>query len=417
MIYADLHIHGRFSRATSKDLSIEQLAKYAKMKGLSLIGTGDFTHPSWIAELKSQLREEEGILKSEHELDFILQAELSNVYMQDGKIRKVHNILLAPSFEIVEQINDYLKTKGKLTEDGRPTFTFSCAELVEKLMSISKEIMVIPAHAWTPWFSVFGSKSGFNSMEECFQDQVKHIFALETGLSSDPLMNRRLSSLDKYVLISNSDSHSFWPWRIGRECNAFELKDLTYSSLTEAIKDNDAKKFLYTIEVDPAYGKYHFDGHRLCNVCLSPSESKKFKGRCPKCGRLLTIGVLNRVEELADREEGFVLKDKPAFYSIIPLSEIISAVLNIKQLYSDKIWLVYNRLIEAFGSEFNVLLNASREELEKNTDKKIADIIIRMRMRKLAIQPGYDGVYGHLNLNENEASGTKKFKTLKDFIS
>src|SRR3989338_2357073 len=302
-IIADLHIHSRFSRATSKELNIKNLEKYAKIKGLNLLGTGDFTHPEWLKELKNELTEDEtGILKTKTGFNFILQGEISLIYTQDGKGRRIHNVLLAKNLDVVEQINEALLKRGRLDYDGRPIFNLSCIEFTEMMKSIDKDIEIIPAHIWTPWFSLFGSMSGFDSVEECFKDQAKFIHALETGLSSDPAMNWRLSQLDNYTLISNSDSHSFWPWRIGRECNIFDIK-LAYDAFIKSLKTKEG--FIETIEVDPSYGKYHFDGHRLCKVCMSPKDAIKNKNICPKCGRKLTIGVLHRVEELADREEGF----------------------------------------------------------------------------------------------------------------
>ncbi|MDP7282107.1 MAG: endonuclease Q family protein [Candidatus Undinarchaeales archaeon] len=310
--YADLHIHSRFSRATSKNITIDNLEKYARIKGITLLGTGDFTHPKWLEELKEKLTEDgSGFLKTvgaptplrpgAPELKFVLQAEISQMYRHEDKGRRVHNLLLAPSFEIVEQINEFLAPRGKLASDGRPIFSgLSCVELCENLFEISDKIEIIPAHIWTPWFSVLGSKSGFNSIKECFGEYTNKIHALETGLSSDPAMNWRLSQLDQFTLVSNSDTHSYWPWRLGRECNILDIEP-TYSALQNTLKTS--KGFEYTIEVDPSYGKYHFDGHRKCSVCFEPKESLKHEDICPKCGKPLTIGVLHRVEELADRED------------------------------------------------------------------------------------------------------------------
>lgn len=250
-------------------------------------------------------------------------------------------------------------------------------------------------NCWTPWFSLFGSMSGFDTIEECFKDQTKHIFALETGLSSDPAMNWRLSMLDKYALVSNSDSHSFWPWRIGREANVFEMEKLTYDEFIKIIKEKDPKRFLYTIEVDPSYGKYHFDGHRACDVCMEPKDSVKARNICPKCGRKLTIGVLHRVEELADRPEGFQPNNAIPFKSLIPLSEIISSMTGVNQLYSKKVWEHHTKLINAFGTEFNVLLDAPLEKITEIVGEKMAKAIVGVREGKIKMQPGYDGVYGY----------------------
>ena len=423
-IISDIHLHSRFSRATSKDINIENLIKYAKIKGLNLLGTGDFTHPLWIKELKSELKDDgSGILKTSEGFPFILQAEIANIYTQDGRGRRIHNIILAPGFDVVEQINEELGKKGRMDYDGRPIFGFSCIELVDMMMGISKDIEIIPAHIWTPWFSIFGSKSGFDSVEECFGDRSKYIHALETGLSSDPAMNWRLSALDKYTLISNSDSHSFWPWRIGREANAFDMKELTYGEFIGILRGKDPKKFLYTIEVDPSYGKYHLDGHRDCNVYMEPKDATEVKDVCPVCRRPLTIGVLHRVEELADRPEGFVPNESVPFKSLIPLSEIISSVKGIGQLYSKKIWETYNKLIGSFGSELDILLKTPENDLRGVVGERLANAIIKVREGKLKIQPGYDGVYGKAifdNGTEDSAIAEvkkepKKQKSITDF--
>jgi len=391
-IIADLHIHSRFSRATSKELNIKNLEKYAKIKGLNLLGTGDFTHPEWLKELKNELTEDEtGILKTKTGFNFILQGEISLIYTQDGKGRRIHNVLLAKNLDVVEQINEALLKRGRLDYDGRPIFNLSCIEFTEMMKSIDKDIEIIPAHIWTPWFSLFGSMSGFDSVEECFKDQAKFIHALETGLSSDPAMNWRLSQLDNYTLISNSDSHSFWPWRIGRECNIFDIK-LAYDAFIKSLKTKEG--FIETIEVDPSYGKYHFDGHRLCKVCMSPKDAIKNKNICPKCGRKLTIGVLHRVEELADREEGFKPKNAVPFKSVIPLSEIISNLIGYA-ISSKKVWEIYHQLVSKGRSELGILLDAEPEELKKLADEKIADAIINNREGKIPIQPGFDGEYGY----------------------
>ncbi len=402
-IFADLHLHSHYSRATSNKMNIENLERYAKVKGLNLLGTGDFTHPSWLNELKRSLTKVENtdlFQFKDKDIFFMLQAEVSNIYSQDEKIRKIHNVILAPSFDTVEQINDFLKNYGSLASDGRPILTnINCSELVENLIKISKDIVIIPAHIWTPWFSLFGSKSGFDSIENCFKDQTKHIFALETGLSSDPAMNWRLSSLDKFTLVSNSDSHSPWPTRLGRELNAFET-GMKYKDIINTIKEKNPKKFLYTVEVDPSYGKYHWDGHRGCDVCLKPNESIKYHDTCPVCGKPLTIGVLHRVEKLADRKEGFIPKNTIPFKTLLPLSEIIASVYN-TQAFSKKVWTESTKLIKEFDSELNVLLNATKEKLKLLVNEKLADLIIKNREGKIKVQPGYDGVYGKLILNGN----------------
>jgi uncharacterized protein (TIGR00375 family) len=412
-LIADLQVHSRFSRATSKQLNLENLEKFARIKGLNLLGTGDISHPEWLKELKAGLTEDgSGILKSKSGFNFVLQGEVSNIYTQDGKGRRIHNLILAKNFDIVEQIQEALKRKGRIDYDGRPIFGFTCIELVEMMKNIDENIEIIPAHVWTPWFSLFGSMSGFDSVEECFKDQTKHIHAIETGLSSDPAMNWRLSQLDNYTLVSSSDAHSFWPWRIGREANVFDIKP-TYDDLINAIRTK--KGFMHTIEVDPNYGKYHLDGHRNCNVCLEPKESLKNKNICPKCKKSLTIGVLQRVEQLADREDGYKPKNAIPFKSLIPLSEILSSLFGLG-VATKKVFSEYYKLIKSFDDELNILLNISKGDLMKATDEKTANAIIGVREGKVKIKPGYDGVYGqpvfenkNMEARDNKQEGLNKF--------
>ena len=293
MIIADLHIHSKYSRATSKQLSFENLAGYAKIKGIDVLGTGDFTHPEYFKEIK-KLKEKNGIYYWNN-FPFIITGEISLIYTQ-GRGRRVHLVLLVPNIETAEKINSFLDTLGRRDYDGRPIFKLSCIEFTKKMMEISKDIEIIPAHAYTPWFGVFGSKSGFDSLKEAFGEQIENIHAIETGLSSDPPMNWRIKELDNISILSFSDSHSFWPWRLGREATIFDLdkNNLSYGKIISAIREN---KIAGTIEVDPAYGIYHWDGHRNCNFSCSPDESKKLKGICPVCSDLLTIGVDSRVED------------------------------------------------------------------------------------------------------------------------
>jgi uncharacterized protein (TIGR00375 family) len=408
MIYADLHLHSHYSRATSKMMDLHGIARGAKIKGLNLLGTGDFTHPRWLAELKQLLKpseNEEGIYSFEG-LRWMLQTEISLIYTQDGKGRRVHHIILAPNFEIVDQINNWLGSKGRLDYDGRPIFGLSSIELVENMMSISKDIVIIPAHAWTPWYAIFGSKSGFDSIEECFGDQAKHIFAIETGMSSDPAMNWRLSRLDGISLVSNSDSHSPVTLRLGREANVFDLKKLSYRAIVDAIRTKQG--FAFTIETPPEYGKYHWDGHRICNVEQSPEETMKRGEICRVCNKPLTIGVLNRVEELADRPEGFRPEGAVPFKSLIPLSELISLVAN-AGVETNKVREIYNSLISRFGNEFAILLDAPENELLAVANEKLVSLILRNRAGRIKILPGYDGVYGTPILNSNGAPTLGEF--------
>jgi uncharacterized protein (TIGR00375 family) len=404
-VFADLHIHGRYSQATSDDLTFPNLEKWAKVKGMTLLGTGDFTHPKWIEHIKEELTENDnGILTTKTGFPFVLQTEISLIYSQGGRGRRVHNVVLAPNLDVVKQITEYLLKHGRVDYDGRPIFKIPCPEFTEALKEISNDIEVIPAHIWTPWFAMFGSMSGFDSVKDCFLDQEKNIHSFETGLSSDPPMNWRLSQLDKYSILSFSDLHSFWPWRIGREATIFDI-ELSYKNLIKAIRTKEG--LTGTIEVDPNLGKYHYTGHRNCNVCLSPSQSKKVNDICPVCKKPLTVGVLQRVEELADRAEGYMPKDAKKFYSLIPLSEIISQLLG-KAIATKTVWKEFDSLISAFGSELNVLMDAPKEELMKHTDARIAEAIIKIRSGKVKMTPGYDGEYGHPVFDENAKTEHKQ---------
>jgi uncharacterized protein (TIGR00375 family) len=296
-------------------------------------------------------------------------------------------------------VNERLAKYGSLTSDGRPTLAASCPQLVEEVMAVSPNIAVIPAHIWTPWFSLFGSNSGFDSVKDCFQDQLKHIHAIETGLSSDPAMNWRLSQLDKMAIISNSDCHSYWPWRLGREANVLEVENLSYNSLMTSLLSRDPRKFLYTIEVEPAYGKYHFDGHRNCNYVLEPKQSVKQNNICAVCRRKLTIGVAHRVEELADRPEGYVPSNPVPFRTLLPLAELVAATVN-QQLGTKKVWDQTLKLIGAFGSELSVLLEAPESRLLESTNAALVAAIMKNRQGKIRVRPGYDGVYGVPILDE-----------------
>ena len=382
-------------------MDLETLDKWAKIKGIKVLGTGDFTHPEWLKNLKEKLRPAEpGLFKLKTENDgvrFILTSEISCIYSKAGKVRKIHIIVFAPSFETVDEINICLNKIGNLKSDGRPILGLDTKELTKIVLNISKNCLVVPAHAWTPWFSIFGSKSGFNSIEECFEEYSKYIFAIETGLSSDPAMNWQLSALDKITLISNSDAHS--PQKIGREANVFNT-ELSYQGIIDAIKEKDPNKFLYTVEFFPEEGKYHFDGHRLCGISLSPEESKKYNNICPNCGRPLTIGVLNRVAELADRPFD-AAQGKPEgaipFKSLVPLAEIIAEVLG-QGVATKEVIKQYQNLTDKLGSEFDILLKASAEDLKSATLSEIVEGIIRVREGKVSVEPGFDGVYGKVHI-------------------
>ena len=396
---ADFHIHSKYSRATARDMDLESLDKWAKIKGIKVLGTGDFTHPEWVKNLKEKLAPAEpGLFKLKKDdsgIRFILTSEISCIYSKNNRVRKIHVIVFAPSFEAVEKINTHLGRIGNLKSDGRPILGLDAKELAKIIFDISSDCFLVPAHAWTPWFSVFGSKSGFNSIEDCFEEYSKYIYAIETGLSSDPAMNWRLSALDKIALIANSDAHS--PSKIGREANVFDLPFLSYDSIITAIKTKDQHNFLYTIEFFPEEGKYHYDGHRNCEIVLSPKESKKYNNTCPICARPLTIGVMNRVGELADRAEDFTPQNAIPFKSLVPLEEIIAEGLGVG-VASKRVQAEYKNLIQKIGNELKILLDVPEQELSSATLPEIADDIIRVREGRVHIEPGYDGVYGKVRI-------------------
>jgi len=427
-VIADLHIHSRFSRATSEKMTIDEITRFAQIKGLQLVGTGDFTHPKWIEELKQKLVQipdanlYKPISQMESAINYMITGEVATIFTFEGDIKKIHHVILTPDLETASQISDRLKRFGNLTSDGRPILDVSAPQLVEEILQVSKENVVIPAHAWTPWFSLFGAFSGFDRIEDCYQDTTKHIFALETGLSSDPPMNWRLSSLDKFALVSNSDSHSHWPWRIGREANVFDLERLTYSGVIDAIRMKDPARFKLTIETDPAYGKYHWTGHRNCKVSMSPQEAIKFGNRCPVCRRTLTKGVEQRVEELADRSPGFKPPNAIGYMHLLPLSEIIATVLGASYPSVQKVWEAYNALVARFGDEYATLIDASLEEMLRIVEPRIAEAIARVRKEEVRVIPGYDGIYGQLDLLEaserkqKKPSETISQRTIADFL-
>ena len=394
-IYADFHIHSRYSRATSKEMSVPNLAYWAEKKGLNLLGTGDFTHPIWLRELKTVLKpsEFEGFYSYEGTF-FILTAEINTIFEREGRTHRIHHLILAPDFEAVESLNAILGERGDLISDGRPSLQMTPAELVDSVLEVGQDLEVIPAHIWTPWFSLFGSNSGFDSVEEAFEDASAHIHALETGLSSDPPMNWRLSSLDRYTLVSSSDAPSPWSWRIGRELNVFDLKEPSYRTLLGAIRSKSPSEFLFTVETNPAYGKYHYDGHSKCGVRLHPKEAMKLGNRCPVCGKRLTIGVLHRVEELADRPEGYMPTGALPYKDLLPLYEVISFSLGSGEKYSKRMLKIYNELINRFGNELKILMEVPLDEISSVVGDSIANSILLIREGKVEIEPGYDGVYG-----------------------
>ena len=390
--YADFHIHSKYSMATSKHMELPFIAREAKAKGINLVGTGDFTNPGWLYLLEKGLKEtqREGIYEFE-EVDFILTAEVCNIYNERGKTKKIHSLIILPDFEVVKRFNKSIRKFGKLEADGRPILSFNLRDLAESLFSVYEDALLIPAHLWTPWFGLFGSQSGFDSIEEAFGNYSEKIYAVETGLSSDPPMNWLLSSLDNISLISNSDAHS--PANIGREANCFK-EAIDYSSLLNILKNQDTGKFFYTVEFFPEEGKYHYDGHRKCNVTFHPSESKKHNNICPECGRPLTLGVLHRVCDLADREEARS-EGRVGYKRLVPLREIIANSLGVGSK-TRAVEDTYRELTTYFGNEFSILLELPEKNLLACAEEKIARSIIKVRKENVEIHPGYDGVYGKI---------------------
>lgn len=409
---ADFHIHSKYSRATSKDMDIQHIAEWAKIKGITLMGTGDFTHHLWLEELKHNLEDCGNGLFKYAGVYFILTAEISSIYSKGGKGYRIHNLIFVPSFDTVDKINNVLFRRGaNLSSDGRPIVGIAAAELARIVFDIDENNVIVPAHIYTPWFSVFGSMSGFDKIEDCFEEQTPKIFALESGLSSDPGMSWRLSALDRFSIISNSDSHS--PSRIGREANVFNC-ELDYKTIREILKTKDKKRFLSTIEFFPEEGKYHFDGHRLCAVRWSPQETKEHKGRCSKCGKPVTVGVMNRVEQLADRAQGYLPANAIPFKNLITLDEIIAEAKGVGS-GSVAVEKDYRSFVAKFGTEFNILLKATKEELFKGLPSRVAEGILKVREGKINIQAGFDGEYGKISIFGADEKPAKQEEQLKLF--
>lgn len=422
---ADLHIHSKYSRAVSPSMVLEELDRWADDKGILVMGTGDFTHPAWFKEIKQKLEPAEpGLFKLKAYLKkktmkgtlgntrFMLTVEISSIYSKNGRTRRIHNIVMVPDIETVEKINTQLSWVGNLASDGRPILGLDSEELAKIVFNTNPKAVIIPAHIWTPWFSLFGSMSGFDSIEECFGQYTNQIFAIETGLSSDPPMNWRVSQLDNIALISNSDSHSLQ--RIGREANVFDC-ELSYDGIINAIRSRDPKKFLYTIEFFPEEGKYHYDGHRACDIVFSPAETKKHKSLCPKCGKKLTIGVVYRVDKLADknRPEGYQDPKRIPFKNLITLDSIIGGALDVGKA-AKSVMKEYEKLIKTFKSEFNILLNVPIKEIALASKPEIAEGVERVRNGKLTIQPGYDGEFGVIKIFDE--ADRKKIESQKSLF-
>lgn len=415
---ADLHIHSPYSRATSKASTLPSLSFWAMVKGAHVLGTGDFTHPQWMEELKRSLvPAEPGFYKLHRPLSaapygslpaelrpesittrFVLSAEISSIYKREGKVRKIHNLIFVPDFQSAERVTHKLAAIGNICSDGRPILGLDARDLLEIVLEQAPEGFLVPAHIWTPWFSLFGSKSGFDSIEECYQDLSSHIFCLETGLSSDPAMNRLVSSLDHYSLLSNSDSHS--PGKLCREANIFTT-GFDYFSMRTALhspRDSEGKQhFEATIEFYPEEGKYHHDGHRKCKVCRKPTPQHRSDPLCPVCHKKLTVGVASRVMELADRDSPLFPEGSPAVHTLIPLQEILSEILGVGA-QSKTVLRNYIQLINTFGSELRILMDISPEVLQSSSPGLLAEAISRMRRNQVLRYPGYDGQFGTVKL-------------------
>lgn len=412
---ADLHIHSRYSRAVSKDMVPESLHRWAQLKGITVVGTGDFTHPAWFAELQEKLEPAEpGLYRLKPELAapvdaeipescrvdvrFLLTSEISSIYKRHGRTRKVHNLIFAPSFTAVARMTDKLARIGNIQSDGRPILGLDSEELLRLMLDRAPEALFVPAHAWTPHFSVFGANSGFDSLEECFGNLTPHVQVIETGLSSDPPMNWRLNQLESVSLISNSDAHS--PSKLGREANVLN-SDVSFNGICTAFTSGDPKQFLGTIEFFPQEGKYHYDGHRSCHVRLSPEETRTHNNMCPECGKPVTLGVMHRTELLADQPAGYRAPNALPYWSIVPLVEIIAEVTG-AGVNSKGVTETYHRLLASLGHEFFILMHAPLSDIEDAGGRLLAASIQHMREGNVAIAPGYDGEYGTVRLLTTE---------------
>jgi uncharacterized protein (TIGR00375 family) len=420
----DIHLHSRYSRATSKELNIEGLYKGAIIKGIDVIGTGDFTFPAYVKEMEKELEPVGGGLYSFKRKDevkpevggknidpkFILTAEIANIYKRHDKVRRIHTVIVAPGLEEVKELNRQLDKIGNIKSDGRPILGLDVADMADLIWKVSKDFIIVPAHAWTPWFAIFGSKSGFDTIEECYGDLANNIYAIETGLSSDPLMNWRLSQLDNISLVSNSDAHSL-P-NLGREATVLELEKPTVKNIEIAYQKGKSKKnkISYTIEFNPEEGKYHFDGHRACKFVCGPKETKKLKGICPKCKRPLVIGVDNRVEELADRSKPKILGE---YKYIVPLQEIIADAFS-QRKNTKRVQETYNAIIKQIDNEFNILLNTPLEKIKDFGIPELAIGVERVRNGEVQVEPGYDGEYGVVSIfkKDEQISAKNKQKEL-----
>lgn len=406
---ADFHIHSKYSHATSKFMDLQALAQWGQFKGIGVMGTGDFTHPIWQQELKNQLQEvEAGLFELKPEFakivdnkiyatckswqKFLLTSEVSTIFKRNGRCYRTHSIILAPSFDAVEKITKKLSTIGNLVHDGRPILGLDVKDLLKIVLDASSECMLIPAHIWTPWYGLLGSKSGFNSVHEAFEELTNQIFAIETGLSSNFLMNAQLSELDNFTLLCNSDAHSVQ--NLGREANLMHA-DLSYDGITQTLRKNDPANMIAGIEFFPERGKYYGDGHRACNVYLTPQETTDCAGLCTVCGKPVTVGVLHRVIELADRTPIEAQKFMRPRYCVVPLFDILETQLGLSTT-SQKLIKMYHHILQSVGNEFFVLLQAPLTEIAQASTPQIAQAIGKLRSGEVKVQPGYDGVYGRI---------------------
>lgn len=412
-VIADLEIHSRFARAVSKEMNLANLEAWGLKKGIDIIGTGDFTHPTWFDEISNELEEvEPGLYQrkaSRSRIRFIFSAEISCIFSRGGATRRIHVLVYAPNRAAAFKIINGLGYYGNLRADGRPIIGIDIEEVVKIAMDASPDSLIIPAHVWTPWFGMYGSKSRFDSITDCFPNTLQHVPAVETGLSSDPPMNWRLSELDDKSIVSFSDAHS--PPNIGREATIFELASLNYNAIADAIrlpfpKNSDSNRIVETIEFFPEEGMYHWDGHREHHLRWSPAETKKHEGRCTVCGKPVTVGVMNRVDRLADRPEGYADQRRPPFRRLVPLAEIIGEALGLGKL-TKGVTTEYEALVKAGGSEFRVLLDHGLDELRNMAEARIVEGIRRVRDGQLHITPGYDGVYGTVHIfGQDECTAT-----------
>jgi len=440
----DFHFHSKYSRAVSRDMTLPIISMWAKKKGIDILSTTDWTHPLWFREIKEQLEEEKkGLFKLKkgftkanggEDILFILSTEISSIYSQGGKVRRIHNLIFSPSFEVAEKINkEFIRRGTNLSSDGRPITGLTSIQVMELIKSVDKNTFLIPCHVWTPWFSMYGSKSGFDSIEECFGEYKNEIFAIETGLSSDPQMNWQIKELEDKTIVSFSDAHS--PLKLGREATVLRSSSnkISYDDIIKAFKKDKTTdlKVSYTIEFYPEEGKYHFTGHRNCKVIQSPKETKNTGFLCPVCKRPLTLEVVHRVEELAKEDADFVnetvkynensikwiidpLKKHPPFIKLVPLIEIVAQSLN-STVNSQKSKDLYESLCSNFKSELNILLRVKKEEIAKFALEKVAEGIEKARKGEIVIRPGFYGEYGIVkiwneDLDKKEAKKVEKEK-------